>query len=133
LVDGEHIDKIAQQLLHRGHFGDDSDARNETLKMITFIIDHYEKIDRLLSEIDRTNAGYTRALVGRTQYLRNTSRDTKGQLIEIIKSLPKLKEDLPLNTMDDLQLSVNVYKQCWVDENSLYREPKKRELSKSYH
>ncbi|ADG81465.1 Wadjet anti-phage system protein JetA family protein [Thermincola potens] len=126
LVDGELIEKITAQLVRKGRFADAPAARDETVRMITFIIDQYEKMDRLLKEIDRKNASYTRASVERTQYLLNTNRDTKGQLIEIIKALPKINREVPDDILNDLWLSVNLFEQHWVDSNSLYREPKKR-------
>lgn len=130
LVDGNLAEKISGQLVRKGRFTDAASAYAETLKMINFIIDQYEKMDSLLKEIDRKNAAYTRASVERTQYLLNTNRNAKGQLIEIIKALPKINHELPIRVAEDLRLSVNLFEQRWVDTNSLYREPTKRQFLK---
>lgn len=126
LIDSELLTKMMMQFVHKGRYPDESKARDEVIRMITYIIDQYEKIDRLLREIDRKNASYTRASVERTQYLLNSNRDTKGKLIEIIKALPKVNEPLPDYINKNLQQSINLFEQSWVDNNSHYREPKRR-------
>ncbi|MHB1418025.1 MAG: Wadjet anti-phage system protein JetA family protein [Bacillota bacterium] len=129
LVDGELLEKISEQLFRKGRFTDKLTAYDETIRMITFIIDQYEKMDQLLREIDRKNTGYTRASVERTQYLLNANRDTKGQLIEVIKALPRIHGKLPLEIEDDLGSAVSLFDQHWVDNNSLYRQQRKRVFS----
>lgn len=126
LLDGELLAKMSGQLVRKDRYPDEQTARDDVIRMITYIMDQYEKMDGLLKEIDRKNASYTRASVERTQYLLNTNRDTKGKLIEIIKALPKLTYDLPENITEDLYGAMNLFEQCWLDENSQYREPKKR-------
>lgn len=128
LADGRTIEKIRNQLVRKGRFADAETAYDETLRMITFISDQYEKMDRLLQEIDRKNAAYTRASVERTQYLLNTNRDAKGQLIEIIKALPRINRALPAAIGKDLQAATGLFEQRWLDSDSLYREPKKRQF-----
>lgn len=123
--------KIRSQLMQRGHCVNETEAAAETIRMITFIIDQYEGMDRLLKEIDRKNAAYTRASVERTRYLLNTNRDARGQLIEILKALPRIHHNPPPTVLSDLQQTFNLFEQRWLDEGSLYREPKKRQFEKA--
>lgn len=126
LVNGDLLQKMALQLVRKGHYPDERSAMDDIMRMITYIIDQYDKMDILLKEIDRKNASYTRASVERTQYLLNTNRDTKGKLIEILKALPKVTSGLPESIDQDLSQSIRLFEQHWLDENSQYREPKKR-------
>lgn len=66
------------QLVRKGRYPDEQTARDEVIRMITYIMDQYEKMDGLLREIDRKNASYTRASVERTQYLLNIKGILKG-------------------------------------------------------
>jgi len=126
LLDGELLALMTGQLVRKGRYPDERTARDEVIRMITYIMDQYEKMDGLLREIDRKNASYTRASVERTQYLLNINRDTKGKLIEIVKALPKLTCVLPEKIALDLHGMTNLFEQSWLDENSQYREQKKR-------
>ena len=131
LADRQVLQKIGNQLVNRGQCSDADSAAAETLRMITFIIDQYEGMDRLLKEIDRKNAAYTRASVERTRYLLNTNRDARGQLIEILKTLPRIHHTPPPALLNDLQQTFSLFEQQWLDEGSLYREPKKRQFEKA--
>ena len=61
--------------------------------MIGEILDIYDRLDELLEQIDRKNAGYTRASVERMQYCLNTDRDIKGKLVELLKALPEIRRE----------------------------------------
>lgn len=131
LADGRVLQKIRDQLVSRGHYGDAATAGAETMRMIMFIVDQYENMDRLLKEIDRKNAAYTRASVERTRYLLNTNRGARGQLIEILKELPRIHQPLPAGVAEDLAGTFSLFEQHWLDEGSLYREPKQRRFEKA--
>jgi hypothetical protein len=124
LRDGEVLNIIANSAVRRGEYTDKGEARSQAIRMIGEIMDVYDRIDGMLSQIDKKNAGYTRASVERMQYYLNTDRDIKGKLVEVLKNLPSVKEGRALpKEMAQLPL----YDAGYLDELSLYSEPKKRE------
>jgi hypothetical protein len=123
LRDGDVLDIIAAAGLRRGEFTDKALARSQAIRMIGEIIDIYDRLDTMLTQIDKKNAVYTRASVERMQYYLNTDRDIRGKLVEILKALPASKDGRKLLThMAELPL----YRSGFVDEQSLYSEPKRR-------
>lgn len=131
LTDREVIEKIASSMVRRGYRPGIEDARSRVVAMLGEIIDTYENIDKYLREIDRKNAGYTRASVERTQYLLNTDRDTRGKLVEVLKKLPKLQDHLPLETEEMLNGDLGIHRQFFVDEASLFRERRRKMMGEA--
>lgn len=131
LTDLEVIERIASSMVRRGYRPGIEDARSRVVTMLGEIIDTYENIETLLREIDKKNAAYTRASVERTQYLLNTDRGARGKLVEILKKLPVLQADLPVETGRMLNGDLNIYRQFFVDENSLFRERRRKMLGEA--
>lgn len=65
LRDPSVLNEMAGTAVRRGEHTDAADARVQAIRMIGEILDIYEKLDDLLEQIDRKNAGYTRASVER--------------------------------------------------------------------
>ena len=124
LRDGEVLTTIAASAIRRGEFVDKAEARSQAIRMIGEIIDTYDRLDSMLSQIDKKNAGYTRASVERMQYYLNTDRDIKGKLVEVLKTLPALKSG---RTLPAKMVNLPLYSAGYLDEQSLYSEPKRRE------
>ncbi|ABO49123.1 hypothetical protein Dred_0581 [Desulforamulus reducens MI-1] len=112
---------------HKRGFGLDPEAcRQRVIVMIGEIIDTYEGIDQLLKSIDKKNTAYTRASVERMQYYINTERDIKGKLVEIMKRLPKMNDRKREEEIGLLSRDLPLFQQVYVDEESLFTEPRKR-------
>jgi hypothetical protein len=124
LRDADTLNIIAAAALRRGEFADKAEARSQAISMIGEIMDTYDRLGSILAQIDRKNAGYTRASVERMQYYLNADRDIKGKLVEVLKAMPPLKDERALpRALADLPL----YSAGYLDELSLYNEPKRRE------
>lgn len=120
------LSELAETAVRRGEHAEKAEARGRVISMIGEILDIYDRLDELLEQIDRKNAGYTRASVERMQYCLNTDRDIKGKLVELLKALPEIRrESSPLARKMAEELPL--YTVGYVDEFSLYSEPKKRE------
>ncbi|WP_144504237.1 Wadjet anti-phage system protein JetA family protein [Bacillus pumilus] len=92
---------------------------NEILKIYEYIL------PQLLQEIDRKHNGYIKASIYRMQYLMNRDRDIKGVLIEVLKEMgnnSKIVENISF--LNDFPF----YQVEYVNEESLYKKPKKREI-----
>ena len=124
LRDGGVLGTIADSAIRRGEFTEKADARSQAIRMIGEIMDTYDRLDGIVSQIDKKNAGYTRASVERMQYFLNTDRDIKGKLVEVLKGLSVAKDR---TNIPAIMSTVPLYTAGFVDEQSLYNEPKKRE------
>lgn len=122
LTDVEVIEKISSLMVRKGYRTAAEEARADVVHMLGEIIDTYENIENLLREIDKKNTSYTRASVERTRYLLNTDRDARGKLVEVLKRLPGLRESRSSATESMLQEGINIFRQQFIDEYSLYRE-----------
>lgn len=114
----------AQQEVARERAADLEGARAGILAQLDFIRQSYLTMDDLLEEIDRRNSRYAAASLTTLQYMLNTSKDTAGQLLEILKYLADLrrsgayrKEDQPPAELADL---VGLYSLALLDMDSLY-------------
>lgn len=123
LRDGDVLAVIAAAAVRRGEYSDSAEARSQAIRMIGEIMDTYDRLDGMLAQIDRKNAGYTRASVERMQYYLNTDRDVKGKLVEVLKELPSAKDGVAPAALANLPL----YGAGFVDNLSLYNEPRRRE------
>lgn len=125
LTEPELIEAMATNAKKRGYDLDLDVCRQRIIILIGEIIDKYEGIDQLLKSIDKKNTAYTRASVERMQYYINTDRDVKGKLVEVLKGLPEIK-DVEEEVVDILNQNLPLFQQRFLDEDSLYTEPKKR-------
>jgi hypothetical protein len=141
LSDTELKNRIAEQAVRRGKYRSLDDAMDDIVQKMIEISDLYEGMDGMLDEIDRKNAAYTRASIEKMHYMLNTDRSIKGKLVEIITAaapgLSAASDRKPSDTMpqdnkrftepgfllDMLAGGVELYKQGYVDEKSLYRRP----------
>lgn len=126
LTEPRLIEEMAEVGQKRGFELDIEICRQKVIVMIGEIIDTYEGIDQLLKSIDKKNTAYTRASVERLQYYINTERNIKGKLVEIMKRLPSLNDKRREAEISLLSEDLPLFQQGFVDEESLYTEPRKR-------
>jgi hypothetical protein len=108
--------KIAAQAVQRGKYDTTDEAMDGIIIIMGEISDMYEGMDNMLEEIDRKNSAYTRASIEKMQYLLNIDRSIKGKLVDIL-STKTAEEKLWVDTMVE---GVNLYKQSYLGEKSLY-------------
>ncbi|MBS3948280.1 MAG: hypothetical protein KGZ57_08290 [Dethiobacter sp.] len=126
LRDPDVLNELAKAAVRRGECEELARASDQAVGRIVEIMDIYDRLDELLAQIDRKNAGYTRAAVERLQYYLNSDRDIRGKLVEVLKALPTLRDqDTPL--VRALSASLPLYAPGYLDEHSLFSAPKKRE------
>jgi len=127
LLDSEVIENLAQTAHRRGVDSDIQVCRQNAIVMLGYILETYQGIDRFINSIDKKNSAYTKASVERMQYFLNTDRDIKGKLIEVLKELPKLlKKHGEEAVLAVLHKDLPLFQQGYVDEDSLYVEPRKK-------
>lgn len=114
---------LGQEYLQAHPNADPQDSLSEVVALMRDVINCYEEIILLLKEIDKKNTLFTRTSMERAHYILNTDKDIKGKLIDILRSLPSL--DAPDFPEEIAELPV--YEQGFVDNESLYKERKRRE------
>ncbi len=84
------VAEIAAADVRRGRFKSIDEAKQDAYRRLDFIRQSYLNMDGLLEEIDRRNAQYANSSFMQIRYILNSSRDTEGQLLEILKYLAGL-------------------------------------------
>ena len=126
LRDPALLQELARIAVQRGEHNDPAEARARVIAVIGEIMDIYDKLDEMLSQIDRKNAAYTRASVERMQYYLNTDRDLRGKLVEVLKVLPGRggrDDPLPAGAASD---GLPLFAAGFIEEASLYTAPRHR-------
>ncbi len=117
LSDEELIQKIVAQGIKRKVYENPEQGYNETMGMIHYIIDTYDHLENLISQIDEKHDQYTNASVEKIRYAINSDRSIKGKLIELLKKPDK-------KVMEALANNVNIYRYQYFDASSLYNQVK---------
>ncbi|MHB9146663.1 MAG: Wadjet anti-phage system protein JetA family protein [Symbiobacteriia bacterium] len=85
LRDPARVSAAAEGLRVAGQATDPHEAQAEVLRRLTFIEASYSSMDDLLYEIDRRNAQYAKRSLEQVRYMLNSSKDTKGYLVDLLK------------------------------------------------
>lgn len=113
-------DKLEKQVMLRGRYEEEEAAAGDIIERIHYIMDTYETIDKMLEEIDRKNSAYTRASIEKMRYMLNTDRSIKGKLVELLSKAVENKGEAEIKFVEGLGDCVELFRQGYVDENSLY-------------
>lgn len=119
IVEDGTIEEMVQYVTSKQTDADADECRNKILRNIYYIIDTYENLDRdFISVIDSKNRQYTRATTQKIDYLINSDRTVKGNLISLLKYLSnKEYED---KTYSMLSESFEIYEQAYINDESLH-------------
>ncbi len=113
-------DEILEQAMLRGKYNTKEEASEDIIQKIQKIIEIYEAIDNMLTEIDRKNSAYTRASIEKMRYFLNADRSIKGKLVGLLTSIAKNNRNNSQNILEIMKESVNIFKQEYFDDKSLY-------------
>ncbi len=94
---------------------------------LEFIRRSFMELDEVLEEIDRRNNRYAHQSLLRLKYILNVSKDTAGQLTDLLKFLVERGSTTDLGRSEPaptwLAERVNLFRQEFYSEESLYRPP----------
>lgn len=132
--DPNRVKAAAAGLLAGGQVTDAREAQAEVLRRLAFLESSYDTMDDLLNEIDRRNAQYAKASLEQVHYMLNSSRDTEGQLIDLLRfaaeqiavGQPGYREELQ-SQWEDLFALATVEA---LEDRSLFTPRRARELMK---
>lgn len=120
LADGMLRARMEEQAMLRGKYTTKEEATEDIILKIGEIIDTYESLDEMLEAIDRKNSAYTRASIERMRYLLNTDKSIKGKLVELLTRTAQSQGDEETAIVQMLADGVQLFKQGYLDEKSLY-------------
>lgn len=128
------VAEIAAADVRRGRFKSIDEAKQDAYRRLDFIRQSYLNMDSLLEEIDRRNAQYANSSFMQIKYILNSSRNTEGQLLEILKYLAGLLKGPSHGKGSSVPALLGglfrVYEQNFLDVASLYTA---RDVSKSHN
>ena len=101
-------------------YPDESLADEEIMKSIDFVLDSYQTVGGLVSEIDRKHSNYTKSSIEKIQYLMATDQSVMGNLTEILKAYAGLSESARDRLTERLQAHIQIDRQEFFDDRSLY-------------
>ncbi|MDD4503518.1 MAG: DUF5716 family protein [Clostridiaceae bacterium] len=121
LSDNALRERMAEQAMLRGKYRIKEEAAEDIILKIGEISDAYERLDEMLEDIDRKNSAYTRASIEKMRYLINSDRSIKGKLVELLMHVSGESYKGSGISIEQLGEAVELYKQRYVDEKSLYK------------
>ena len=98
----------------------EENAEEEIQKDIDFIMDFYQAVGGLVSEIDRKHSNFTRSSIEKIQYLMTADHTIKGKLAELLTLYASSSEDGKNRMADIMERHVSAGRQEFFDEKSLY-------------
>ncbi len=127
LVEEDTVDGIAEYM-SASENADPEKCRVEILKKIHYIIDTYDGLEKdFIGEIDKKNTQYIRSTTQKINYMINSDRSVKGNMVSLIRAISDGKTSDA--AMELLGGAFELYEQSYVSEESLYsrKRPVRRE------
>ena len=109
---------IAQGIRSRIYVNEEQ-GREDVLTKINYIVEAYENIDELISNIDHKHMDYTNVSIDKIRYLLNSDRSIKGKLVYFLK---RTEQGKVIRLLTDY---VEFYQHTYVDEQSMYPKMKR--------
>lgn len=119
-----YVDKASEELADIREISKD-EAEELVYHFIHQVIDAFQNMDEILSEINRKNTQYQRAAINRAKFYLIGGEDVRGQIKEILSGMNEKinREEMDLSGiyriefMDEL---IRIYSSAVLDEKSLY-------------
>jgi len=133
LNDVNWLNRAADLDVRRERYPDREAAGKELYRKMDYIRQSYLTMDSLLEEIDRRNTQYANASFLQLKYMLNSSKNTEGQVMDILNYLAGLRTDDGRRADDPLPAVLrplySIFAQGYLDAGSLYTA---RENSKNH-
>lgn len=103
-------------------YEDEVEADEEIIKSIDYILDTYQTVGDLVSEIDRKHSIYTKSSIEKIQYLMTADQTIKGKIAELLKTYASMTDDKRDQLADIMEKTIRVNRQEFLDSQSLYHK-----------
>ncbi len=110
------LQQIADQAVNDKRYQDTDTALAALLPQLQEMGDLFDSVDEIMTEIQLKNQSYTKASTDKLIYLLNQDRSVKEQLAKLIMNFRNLDQ----SARQDLAQNIAVFKQFYLDEQSIY-------------
>ena len=119
LLDNDVLNEMANSAVLDKRGPTIAHCKQEIIHDIYYVKDTYEKIEReYIQEIDSKVRKYTRATTQKIEYLTNSDKNLRGNLIFLLQHMAKHPRDTDL--LDQVQETFQLFEQQFISEKSLY-------------
>jgi hypothetical protein len=101
---------------------DHEEADNEIVSAIDYVLDAYQSLGNIVSEIDRKHSMYTKSSIEKIQYLMTADQTIKGKLASLLKMYADGDNGQREALVEKFEGNVRINRQEFVDEKSLYHK-----------
>lgn len=122
LADGALMKTMRDRALSIKKFEDETEADEEIIKAIDYILDTYQTVGDLVSEIDRKHSIYTKSSIEKIQYLMTADQTIKGKLAELLKTYASVTDDKRDQLAGIMERNIRINRQEFFDAQSLYHK-----------
>ena len=122
LANDEFLQSMREHAMDIKKYDDESEANEEIIKAIDYILDTYHTVGGLVSEIDRKHSAYTKSSIEKIQYLMTADQTIKGKLADILKSYASVTEEKREALADAIERNIRAVRQEFFDARSLYHK-----------
>lgn len=119
--DTEILDELVEEGMKTGKYKEKEEAQIDIVMKLGEISDIYENIGKTVGEVERKNSEYVKATIKKIGYLLSSDKELKGKLIQLLKC----SKDASI--LEQMQQGVEVYKQSYVDKDSVFLRSSKSE------
>lgn len=114
MADHSLRERMSEQAIVRGRYQTKEEAQEGIILIVGEITDTYERLDEMLQEIDRKNSAYTRASMEKMQYLLNSDRSIKGEIVDLLLGLAIEKDSKTGHLSEQMSNAVQLFKQGYM-------------------
>ena len=122
LADETLLQNMRDRAMSVKKYDDEAEADEEIIKAIDYILDTYQTVGGLVSEIDRKHSTYTKSSIEKIQYLMTADQTIKGKLAELLKSYAGAADEKREQVATIMEQNIRVRRQEFFDAGSLYHK-----------
>jgi hypothetical protein len=122
LANEDIVESMRERAMCIRKYDDKSQADDEIIKAIDYVMDSYQAVGDLVSEIDRKHSNYTKSSIEKIQYLMTADQTIKGKLTEILRTYASMGEDKRDQLLEVMDNNIHAGRQEFFDGRSLYHK-----------
>jgi hypothetical protein len=122
LANDDLLQSMRERAMGIKKYEDEAQADEEIIRAIDFVMDSYQAVGGLVSEIDRKHTTFTKSSIEKIKYLMTADQTIKGKLTEILKIYARLPESGRDDLAGILEGHIRAGRQEFFDERSLYHK-----------
>ncbi|MDR2648321.1 MAG: DUF5716 family protein [Clostridiales bacterium] len=121
LADGDLMQSMRERAMSIKNY-DEAQAGQEVISAIDYVMDAYQAVGGLVSEIDRKHSAYTKSSIEKIQYLMTADQTILGKLAKILKLYSGTDEDGRKRISSVMERYISAGRQEFLDDGSLYHK-----------